>query len=64
MMARCILGADFNFEDVENYTEAYDAEIDPDAEELDTKVKFNDTVRRYSHERVYKPTTIERKEEK
>lgn len=64
MLARCILGADFNFEDVEHYIEEFGTEIDPEVEQLDTKVKFNDTVRRYSHERVYKPTTTERVEEK
>lgn len=64
MLARCILGADFNIEEVENYAEAYGHEVDPEAEQLDTKVKFNDAVRRYSKERVYKPTTTEREEEK
>lgn len=63
-MARCILGADFNIEEVENYTEAYGADVDPEADQLDTKVKFNDTVRRYSHERVYKSPTVERSVEK
>lgn len=66
MLARCILGADFNIEEVENYTEEYSRDFDPADERLDTnsKVKFNDTVRRYSRERVYKPTTVETDDEK
>lgn len=64
MLARCILGADFDIEEIENYTEAYGTEIDPETEQIDTKVKFNDAVRRYSRERIYKPTTTDRVEEK
>lgn len=64
MLARCILGADFNIEEIENYTEAYDTEVDPEVERVDTKVKFNDAVRRYSRERICKPTTTDRVEEK
>lgn len=59
MLMRCILGADFNIEEVENYIEAYGTELEPDAETLDTKLQFKDAVRRYSHERIYKPTTKE-----
>lgn len=55
MLARCILGADFNIEEVENYEEAYGGEVDPETEQLDTRVKFNDYVRRYSHEKNYLP---------
>lgn len=57
MLLRCILGVDFEIEEVEHCAEqngaAYDSQNDNP-----TKVKFiDDGIRRYSRERVYKPTT-------
>lgn len=57
MLLRCILGADFEMQEVEFSTEQRGSAFDPQAEEQ-SRVKFiDDGIRRYSRERVYKPTT-------
>lgn len=58
MLLRCMLGADFELEEVEYSTERNGAAFEPLAENPNSKVKFiDDGIRRYSRERVYKPTT-------
>lgn len=57
MLLRCILGADFECEEIEHRTEQDGAAFDAD-NDLPAKVKFiDDGIRRYERERVYKPTT-------
>lgn len=59
MLLRCILGADFEMHEIENCTEQLGAAFDPETE-LPSRVKFiDDGIKRYSRERVYKPTTTE-----
>lgn len=56
MLLRCILGADFEMQEVEYCTEQA---FDPQSEEP-SRVKFiDDSIRRESRERVYNPTTTE-----
>lgn len=57
MLLRCILGADFEMQEVEYCTEQKGSAFDPQTEEQ-SNVKFiDDGIRRFSKERVYKPTT-------
>lgn len=57
MLLRCILGADFEMQEVEYCTEQLGSALDPQTEEA-SRVKFiDDSIRRESRERVYKPTT-------
>lgn len=59
MLLRCILGADFEMQEVEYCTEQLGSAFDPHTDEP-SRVKFiDDSIRRESHERVYKPTTTE-----
>lgn len=59
MLLRCILGADFEMQEVEHCTEQLGSAFDPQSDQA-SKVKFiDDGIRRYSRERVYKPTTTE-----
>lgn len=56
MLLRFILGADFELEEVEYCAEQSGSAFDPQGES--SKVKFiDDGIRRYSREKVYKPTT-------
>lgn len=58
MLLRCILGADFEIEEIEQYAESSGTALDPEQDtNPNSKVKFNENVRRYSRERIYKPTT-------
>lgn len=59
MLLRCILGADFEMQEVEYATEQLGSAYDPQTDEP-SRVKFiDDSIRRESLERVYKPTTTE-----
>lgn len=59
MLLRCILGADFEMQEVEYATEQLGTTFDPQTDEP-SRVKFiDDSIRRDSLERVYKPTTTE-----
>lgn len=59
MLLRCILGADFEMHEIENCTERVGAAFDPETD-LPSRVKFiDDSIKRYSRERVYNPTTTE-----
>lgn len=57
MLIRCILGADFNVEEVDCYTETTDTATVTEPITAGAKVQFDENVRRFSRERVYKPTT-------
>lgn len=57
MLLRCILGADFEMQEIEYCTEQRGSAFDPHVDEP-SRVKFiDDSIQRASHERVYKPTT-------
>ncbi|XP_031618155.1 uncharacterized protein LOC116337616 [Contarinia nasturtii] len=59
MLLRCILGADFEMQEIEQCSEQLGAAFDPETDHP-SRVKFiDDGIRRYSRERVYKPTTTE-----
>lgn len=59
MLLRCILGADFEMQEVEYCTEQLGTTFDPQTDEP-SRVKFiDDGIKRDSRERVYKPTTTE-----
>lgn len=57
MLLRCILGADFEMQEVEYCTEQRGLAFDPQTDHP-SRVKFiDDGKKRYSKERVYQPTT-------
>lgn len=57
MLLRCILSADFEVEETEYTAEQNGAAFDPQIDHP-SKVKFiDDGIRRYSRDRIYKPTT-------
>lgn len=57
MLLRCILGADFEMQEVEHCTEQRGEAFDPETDEP-SRVKFiDDSIQRVSRERIYKPTT-------
>lgn len=57
MLLRCILGADFEMQEVQYSTEQLGTAFHPQSDHP-SKVKFiDDSIRRYSRERVYNPTT-------
>lgn len=59
MLLRCILGADFEMQETEQCTEQLGSAFDPDTE-YPSRVRFiDDGIKRFSRERVYKPTTTE-----
>lgn len=56
MLLRCILGVDFEMQEVEYSAEQKGSAFDPQSDS--SRVKFiDDGIRRYSRDRVYKPTT-------
>lgn len=56
---RCVLGADFEMQEVEYCTQQSGMAFDPEIDDPN-RVKFiDDGIRRYSKERVYRPTTTE-----
>lgn len=62
MLLRCILGADFEMQEIEQCSEQLGSAFDPEIDHP-SRVKFiDDGIRRYSRERVYKPTTTELKQ--
>lgn len=58
MLIRCVLAADFNVREVECCTETTDTATASEALTIGSKVKFNDSERRQSTEKIYKDLSI------
>lgn len=53
MLVRCVLGADFELEEVEHYNELTGSALEPQVPTA--KVQFADKMENYSKERTYMP---------
>lgn len=58
MLVRCILAADFNVQEVDCCTETTDTATASEALTIGSKVKFDDSERRYSNDKIYKDLSI------
>lgn len=55
MLLRCILGADFELEEVEHYAEGHGTTLDQQPNSVTSRVKFHDDGFNYSKESSYRP---------
>lgn len=56
MVLRCILGADFELEEVERYAEGRGTTLDQQPNSTTSRVKFHDDGYNYSKESAYRPS--------
>lgn len=55
MLVRCIIGADFELEEVEHYAEGRGTTLDQQPNTTTSRVKFHDDGFNYSNESAYRP---------